>query len=129
MKQLIALPSCRRLACTPSRPMQTVRDICTLALEILLSTSPAVHTRAWGPKRGGFRKNLSKRQLVKDIRSASYRHTHLPLSCAGVKLILTLLNFLTKLTAISPESTLRASIVGRGNWYFISVFLSKSQNW
>lgn len=86
MRQLIALPSCRRLACSPSRPMQTVCDICTLALGILLSARPAVHTRAWGPRRGGLRKNLSQRQLVKCIRSASYRHTYLPLSCAGVKI-------------------------------------------
>lgn len=96
-----------------------------LPLKFCSAPRPSVHTRAWRPERGGFRENLSKRQLDPGIRSASYRHTYLPPSWAGVKLVLTLLNFLPKCTARWPESTLRASIVARGNCYFIYVSFFK----
>lgn len=82
MKLLIALSSCRRLASTPPLTMHIVYNICTLTLEVQPSTSPVIHTRAWGPQRGQFRKNLSKRQVLK-IMKYGIIDIYLPLSCAG----------------------------------------------
>lgn len=70
MELLIALPSCRRLACLPSHHPHCDNS-CTLVSEIQPSTSLAIYSRVWDQRGVRSERTCLKRSCLK-LSSASF---------------------------------------------------------